>query len=243
MSKPELNLEPRERIVLPLDVSTYAAAETLVGNLAPYIGLCKVGLEMQHALGGPQSVAFVHGMLEQKVFYDCKIHDIPNTMVGAAKSIAAMKVMMFNIHASAGKKAIADVAKVKGESLLLGVTVLTSISDEECLSIFGDVPGSKVLQFAQMLVDHGADGIVCSPKELRLLGEKGLLEKLVSVIPGIRTERSKKNDQERITTPFEAIFCGADFIVVGRAITDDPDPVQAAKDVGQEIANAYNERS
>ena len=148
-------MEVKDRIIVALDVDNLDKAQSLVESLAPHVGCFKVGLELLTAVGAPKVVEFVYS-LGGEVFYDGKFNDIPNTVGGAAKAVAEMNVKMFNVHASAGKKAVEAAIANKGKSLVLGVTVLTSIDEEECISIFGNIPGIKVLQFARMLAKVGA---------------------------------------------------------------------------------------
>lgn len=234
-------MELEKRIIVALDVDNLEKAKPLVETLAPYVWCFKAGLELLTAEGAPEVVDTIHS-LGGEVFFDGKFCDIPNTVAGASKVAAAMGVKMFNVHASAGQKSIEAAVANKGQSLVLGVTVLTSISEEECVSIFGDKPGSKVLQFSQMLVQAKADGIICSPQELALLGEKDELANLLKITPGVRPLWAAAGDQKRIMTPREAIKAGATALVIGRPITKPPTeigtPVEAAKRIADEIALA-----
>lgn len=246
-------MEPKDRIIVALDVDSVGKARNLVVQLAPYVGGFKVGLELINSMIAsiiiPESLdealdnATEIRMLftpewRKKIFWDQKIHDIPNTLAGASRPLSKMGVKIFNFHASAGREAIIKVVENKGDSLVFGVTVLTTITPEECKSIFGDYPGEKVLQFARMLVDAGADGIICSPQELRLLGENDI--KLLKGTPGVRPLWYPAKDQKRVMTPQEAVKAKADFVIIGRPITDPPpeigSPVDAAKKVAEEIA-------
>jgi hypothetical protein len=129
---------------------------------------------------------------------------------------------------------------------VLGVTVLTSHGEESCISTFGEKPGPKVVQFAKMLAEVGADGIVCSPQELELLAKYPELKKLKRVVPGVRPEWAPTQDQKRPMTPGEAIKAGADFLVIGRPITQPPKeiggPVEATQKIAEEIEKALLER-
>lgn len=235
-------MEVKDRIIVALDVPSLEQAGQLIAELAPYVGCFKVGLELLTAEGGPSAVRFVHEHGGQ-VFYDGKFCDIPNTVGNAAKAAARLGVKMFNVHASAGQKAIEAAVANKGGSLVLGVTVLTSIGKmedgtDECLSIFGGEVSAKVKQFAQMLADAGADGIICSPKELGVLNDFTLLK----ITPGVRPEWAAAGDQKRIMTPAEAIKAGATALVIGRPITKPPEgigtPADAAKKIAEEIQQA-----
>lgn len=239
-------MEAKDRIIVALDVSTTLAAQKLVGGLSCYVGFFKIGLEFISAVGGPVAVETVQQRNGQ-VFYDGKFNDIPNTVAGAAKAVAALGVKMFNVHASAGAAAIKAAVENRGQSLVLGVTVLTSLNEEECISIFGDTPGNKVVQFAKMLRDCRADGIICSPQELELLGKQKELAGLLKVTPGVRPEWAAAGDQKRIMTPGEAVKAGADYLVIGRPITKPPEgigtPAEAAKKIAKEIEMALAEKN
>ncbi|MFA5173033.1 MAG: orotidine-5'-phosphate decarboxylase [Candidatus Paceibacterota bacterium] len=233
-------MEVKDRIIVALDVPSLEQAGQLIAELAPFVGCFKVGLELLTAEGGPNVVRFVHEHGGQ-VFYDGKFCDIPNTVGNAAKAVAGLGVKMFNVHASAGQKAIEVAVANKGNSLVLGVTVLTSIGikedgTDECFSIFGDTASAKVEQFARMLANAGADGIICSPKELGVLENFTLLK----LTPGVRPEWAAAGDQKRIMTPSEAIKAGATALVIGRPITKPPaeigTPADAAKKIAEEIA-------
>ncbi|MFA6551780.1 MAG: orotidine-5'-phosphate decarboxylase [Patescibacteria group bacterium] len=234
-------METKDRIIVALDVPSLGQAGQLIDELAPHVGCFKVGLELLTAEGGPEVVRFVHEH-GGEVFYDGKFCDIPNTVGNAAKVVARLGVKMFNVHASAGMKAIEAAVANKGNSLVLGVTVLTSIDADECVSIFGDQPAIKVKQFAQMLADAGADGIICSPKELEALADFNLLK----ITPGVRPEWADAGDQKRVMTPAEAIRAGATALVIGRPITKPPTeigtPADAAANICLEIWNATKQQ-
>jgi orotidine-5'-phosphate decarboxylase len=243
-----VDLDPKQRIIVALDVSTLKEAKNLVRTLAPHVGLFKVGLELLTAQGAPRAVKAVQS-LGGEVFYDGKFNDIPNTTAGAVRAVIAMGVYMYNVHVSAGKKAIEAAIESKGahpssKPFLLGVTVLTSIDEEESVSIFGARPGAKVLQFAHMLKDVGADGIICSPQELEFLTKDRSLKEMIKVTPGVRPIWAAAGDQKRFMTPGEAIRAGADYVVIGRPITKPPAeigaPANAAQLIAQEIAQAQS---
>jgi len=249
-------MEARDRIILPLDVDSVAKARGLVNQLASHVGCFKLGLEFintmlasviippedEDAEANLREIRFLFRSLEGKVFWDGKFADIPNTVGGASVPVAKMGVKMFNVHASAGRDSVIKAIANKGNALVLGVTVLTSINERECFSIFGDIPGPKVLQFSRILADVGADGIICSPQELELLGQQPELKKLLKVTPGVRPLWAAVGDQKRVMTPGEAIKAGADFLVIGRPITQPPaeigGPVEAAKKIAEEIEAA-----
>ena len=234
-------MEAKERIIVALDVDSLEKALSLVEQLHPHVGCFKAGLELLTSEGAPKVVQAIKEA-GGKIFYDGKFDDIPATVAGASKAVVKLGVEMFNVHASAGRESVAKAVANKGNSRVLGVTVLTSIGSEECVSIFGDEPGPKVLQFAKMLAEVGANGIICSPQELELLGQQPELAKLLRVTPGVRPLWAAVGDQKRVMTPGEAIKAGASYLVIGRPITQPPSeiggPVEAAKKITEEIASA-----
>ncbi|MEK7664908.1 MAG: orotidine-5'-phosphate decarboxylase [Patescibacteria group bacterium] len=256
------DLKPSERIILPIDISNVNEAIKLVEKLSPYVGVFKIGFEaiystmadlfLENDIGASFLLNRVRFMARkitaQKTFLDVKLADIPNTVEKAVKAIARLKPRMFNIHTSAGAKVISAASANKGESLLFGVTVLTSIGEDECFSIFGDSPEVKVLEFAKMLVDGGADGIICAPKEGLILRKNYFFDKMIIATPNVRPLWSaNKDDQnkERQMTPCEAIKAGIDMIVIGRPILNPPaqigDSIEAAKAIAEEIENALGD--
>lgn len=186
---------------------------------------------------------------------DVKLADIPNTVGKAASALARLQGRMFNVHASAGAKAIEAVVAKKGMSKVFGVTVLTSIEPGECRSIFGADPKTKVLRFADMLLKAGADGIICAPKEGLLLRQLSRFNDMTIATPNIRPlwvmtneERQRvKDDQsiDRQLTPEDAAKSGIDLQVIGRPILNPPPEiggsVKAAQLIAQEIASVTGE--
>jgi len=233
-------METKGRIIVALDVDSLEKAKPLVESLAPYVDCFKVGLELLTAVGAPIVIDFIH-TLGGRVFLDGKFDDIPNTVGKASKVVVGFGVKLFNVHASAGKKSIEAAVANRGDSGVLGVTVLTSIDEEECISIFGARPNIKVLKFSRMLFKAGANGIICSPQELQFLGTQPELDGLSKMTPGIRPLWAALNDQKRIMTPAEAIEAGATAVIIGRPITNPPEeigsPVDAVKKITEEIAS------
>ena len=238
-------MEAKERIIVALDVDSLDKAKPLVESLAPYVGCFKVGLEFITAVGPSQVVEFVNS-LGGKVFYDGKFDDIPNTVGGAAKAVAGLNVKMFNVHASAGVEAMMAAVANKGQSLVLAVTVLTSLEENNAHLIFGAPSKAKVLQLARDAKIAGCDGVICSPQELELLGKQKELGSLLKVTPGVRPEWAAAGDQKRIMTPAEAIKAGATALVIGRPITKPPaeigTPVDAVKKITKEITAGLRDR-
>jgi len=245
----------RKKIILPVDVSTYSEAEHLIKTLGPYVGIIKVGLETMTAIGGPviAKLAADYGV---PIFYDGKFNDIKNTVEKAAIALrmfteikAFTDIRMMNLHATSGDAAISAAVKQRGAIEVLVVTVLTSIGAEECEELFGGLPKDVVLKFARKALKNGAQGIVCSGEELEMLNEHQDVSGLLKVVPGIQPKWMPKNDQNRVMTPYEAIIAGADYLVIGRAITAPPkdyepiqgDPLKAVALITEEIATAILE--
>lgn len=239
----------QERIILPIDVNNIHAADKIIKNFGSKVGCLKVGLETMTALGGPV-VTEVVGMDGGNVFYDGKFADIPNTTGKATKALLIHPHLRFmNVHASSGNAAIAAAVNNRGHMDVLVVTVLTSIGPVECREIFGGTPEEVVKKFAFKALRNGAQGIICSPQELEYLSTFPELKALIKVTPGIQPAWFPKNDQQRVMTPYEAIKAGADYLVIGRAITDPPkdhpeilgDSQKAIDLIAEEIAMALLE--
>ncbi|HEC94313.1 MAG TPA: orotidine-5'-phosphate decarboxylase [Candidatus Kaiserbacteria bacterium] len=231
----------KDRIIVALDVDSLEKVKPLVESLTPYVGCFKIGLELITAVGAPMVVELVHS-LGGKIFYDGKFDDIPNTIGAASKAVSKLGIKMFNVHASAGVEAMVAAVDNKGKSLVLAVTLLTSLDENNTKLIFGAPSKAKVLQFALDAKIAGCNGIICSPQELEFLGKQKELGGLMKITPGIRPAWAVVGDQKRIMTPAEAIEAGATFLVIGRPITKPPTeigtPVDAVKKITEEIAVA-----
>jgi orotidine-5'-phosphate decarboxylase len=223
----QLRAEPiRQRIITALDVPTTGAALSLARALGPNGRFVKVGLELYSA-AGPPVIAQLQD-LGKEIFLDLKLHDIPNTVAGAALVAAKLDVAMLTIHASGGRRilqAAADALAAAGQEgdrrpALLGVTVLTSLTAEEMQEVAPspeELP-QRILRLARLAWECGCDGIVCSPTDLPLLRAELGPEPLI-ITPGIRPESAERGDQRRTATPGAAVAAGADFLVIGRPIT------------------------
>jgi len=232
--------EARKRLIVALDVPDAASATALVDRLENTCQWFKVGLELFVAAGP----AVLEPLLKRghSIFLDLKFNDIPNTVAGAVRSAAALGVRMMTIHASGGP-AMLSAARIALEGLpdppeLLAVTVLTSMDAAQVSAIgLNREPASQVELLAKMGLQAGIHGFVCSPQEVAslrsLTGPTGVL-----VIPGIRPAGSAVGDQKRIATPAEALRLGASYLVVGRPITQAPDPAVAAEAILREMADA-----
>jgi orotidine-5'-phosphate decarboxylase len=235
-------MEPRERLIVALDVDTQEEAFALIDELSPVVDIFKVGIAPFTGYGS----VLLEKISEKgkKVFLDLKFHDIPNTVKNAARVSASKGVFMMNFHCLGGGRmleAAAEGAKEgsaktgKEPPILLGVTVLTSMDEREMKSI--GLPGrleEKVMEFAKMAADSGLDGVVASAREAADI-KKNIGKDFVVVTPGVRPEWAAAGDQKRIVTPEQAIANGADYIVVGRPIIQADDPREAAEKILEEI--------
>jgi orotidine-5'-phosphate decarboxylase len=227
-------------LIVALDVPDAASAATLVTRLEGCCHWFKVGLELFVAAGPAVLEPLV--ARGHSVFLDLKLHDIPNTVAGAVRSAAGLGVRMMTLHAAGGpamlSAARAALDGVRNPPQLLAVTVLTSM-DEAQLSATGveRSPAEQVALLARMGLGAGIKGFVCSPKEVAALRALAGPE-AVLVVPGIRSAGAAIGDQKRIATPADALRQGASYLVVGRPITQAPDPAEAAEAILREMAEA-----
>jgi orotidine-5'-phosphate decarboxylase len=227
-------MDYQNRICAALDFASWREAEPFARKIAPHVGLLKVGLEIFTA-EGPQAVRAA-ASLGKPVFLDLKLHDIPNTVEGAARSAAATGAALLTVHASGGAEMIrAAVRGAGGGVRILAVTVLTSL-DAAALERIGlaGPPEAAVVRLAKLAVGAGAGGLVCSPHEVAAVraavGPGPLL-----VVPGVRPAGAALGDQARVATPEVAVRDGADVIVLGRPLRDAADPIAAATAIAAAI--------
>jgi orotidine-5'-phosphate decarboxylase len=274
-------MEPKEKIIVALDVDNPEKARGLVEQLAPHVGAFKIGLEFinsmlaslitpEHAWEAEANLREIRKLFEligDKVFWDGKLMDIPNTIIGASAPLAKMKVKMFNVHCLGGEAMMKaallsaeDIAKANGAKrpLVLGVTILTSLNYDDLvkLGIFqvlnisdkDELEKTKRMylrdlvahDLAYLAQESGLDGVIASPQEIQMIREYCQPELLV-VTPGVRPIWAVAGDQKRVMTPGEAIKAGASYLVIGRPITKPPveigAPSEAAKRIAEEIAS------
>lgn len=219
----------KPNIIVALDFPDKKSVMDFVNQVDPSLCALKIGKGMFTRLGPD----FVRELIQKnfRIFLDLKFHDIPNTVFDACTAAAQLGVWMVNVHISGGvemmraaRQAI-DAFPLEQRPLLIGVTVLTSLDDTD-LKLIGinDSIENTVLRFAQAAKSCGLDGVVCSAKEAHLLREKCGKDFLL-VTPGIRLESDKNDDQKRIVTPQAALAAGADYLIMGRSITQAKDPV------------------
>ena len=229
-------MNPKDRLIVALDVDSKERAEKLVAELGPHVGMFKVGMELFTAEGPDVVRSIVAG--GGRVFLDLKLHDIPNTVAKAAAAAAQLGAFFVTLHISGGRamlEAAASALPAEGTQLL-GVTVLTSHTDETFKET--GARGTIAEAVGRLVVlarESGIDGVVCSPHEVKLIRETAG-DDLLIVTPGIRPKGSAKGDQARVTTPLEARRLGCDYIVVGRPITGASSPKDAARAIVDEIS-------
>ena len=226
----ERDHDPRQRLIVALDVSSAAAAQKIVAAVGDSALTYKVGMQLYTA-EGPQVVRDLVAS-GRRVFLDLKYHDIPNTVGSAVSEAAKLGVSMLTVHASGSAKmlrAAADAAQAHPGLMVLAVTVLTSMdgSDLQTIGMQGGVADS-VVRLARVALANGCQGVVTSAREAsKVRAEVG--SEFAIVTPGVRPAGSSVGDQKRVVTPAEAIAAGASHIVVGRPITDADDPAGAAR--------------
>ena len=228
-------MDPHQRIFCALDTADLTRALDVALTLRNAVGGFKLGKEFFTA-NGPDGVKAIEN-IGLPIFLDLKFHDIPNTVAGAVRSAALTHCLMTTIHASGGSEMIAAAIEgtLGGTPKILAVTVLTSLNANNLTEIGVSNPvGEQVLKLAKLALKNGADGIVASPNEIRIL-RKELGTDFIIMVPGIRPDWAEKNDQKRTMSPADAIKYGADYLVIGRPITNASDPSQAADRIAQEI--------
>ena len=227
-----------KRLIVALDFPDEAAALAMAARLDPALCRVKVGKELFVA-AGPRVVERLHaGGFE--VFLDLKFHDIPNTVAGACRAAARLGVWMLNVHASGGaammRAAREAVSAFANPPRLIGVTVLTSLTDADLGTVgFTGSAAQNVDRLARLAASCGLDGVVCSAEEAAAL-RAALGGGFVTVTPGIRLAGGARADQSRVVTPEEAVRRGAHYLVIGRPVTQSPDPAATLRDIAASIA-------
>ena len=231
----------KDYIVFPLDVPTLSAGEKYVQMLSDAVGMFKVGLEL-FIRCGPEIIARIQAAGAAKIFLDLKLHDIPATVERAMARIADLGVDFATVHCAESARMLeAAVAGSKGRVRVLGVTVLTSVSPEDIRRAgyrpeFAADISTLVMQKAAMARAAGLAGIVCSGQEVKPI-KAALGKDFIAVTPGIRPawEAMAQDDQQRVTTPAQAVANGSDYLVIGRPIRDASSPRAAAARIAAEI--------
>jgi orotidine-5'-phosphate decarboxylase len=215
-------------IAVALDTSDVSTATAWAAAVAPSVRAVKVGLQL-FCHEGPGAVEKIRAAADVELFLDLKLHDIPATVAGAARSLASLAPDYLTVHAAGGPAAIEAAATALPETRIAGVTILTSLSadDLDLLGIAGP-PVDAVRRLAKVAVDAGARALVCSPQEVAVVrAEVG--PDVVLITPGVRPAGADTQDQSRIATPEQALADGADLLVIGR-------PITGADDVGKTAA-------
>lgn len=230
-------LEPKDRLIVALDVATAAAARSLVDEISGHVGAFKIGLQLFTA-AGPEIVREIAGA-GHRVFLDLKFHDIPNTVAAACTEAARIGVWMMNVHAAGGSEmmnmAREAVAEACGrESLtppkLIAVTVLTSFEQSTLIETGVELTvDDQVATLAILASNAGLDGVVASPLEVEMLRMAVEREDFLIVTPGIRLSSATNDDQKRVKTFAQAVAAGSDYVVVGRPITQAADKIAAVE--------------
>ncbi|MEA2013648.1 MAG: orotidine-5'-phosphate decarboxylase [Verrucomicrobiota bacterium] len=227
----------KTELIVALDADKLEVAEKIVEAAGDNVKWYKVGKQL-FTLYGPKTIEMLKNK-GKKVFLDLKFHDIPNTVGGAIQSAGAIGADMVNIHASGGSammKAAADSAKsLNKDMILIAVTVLTSIDDATMKTMgFSCSPGELALSLAKLAKANNIAGVVASAWEIKTIKEVCGKDFLL-IVPGIRPAGSAKDDQKRVMTPRQASEAGADYIVVGRPVTQADNPAEAAKKILEEL--------
>ena len=238
---------PKDKVIVALDgIKSLEDFKALVALLSPIVGWFKIGTEAMLQYGAPILISIVKNA-GARVFCDLKLHDIPATCRKTASNFRDAD--MINIHCSAGIEAMERTLEaVSPETLVIGVTVLTSFNEENCTNVYNSSIEAKVRSFTRKASFIGLDGIVCSPQDIESLKKFPWFENMLRITPGIQPQWMQANDPKRVMTPYEAIKAGATALVIGRAITAPPqdslangNPVIAARVILEEIQRALNE--
>ena len=241
----------KDRLVVALDVETAGEARELFAGLRDHAGMFKIGSQLFTA-AGPEIVRELVGA-GARIFLDLKFHDIPNTVAAAGVEAARLGVFMFNVHALGGShmmrrthETVAETSEREGlrRPRIIAVTVLTSADSAtlEEVSLPADT-AALVRRLALLTKECGLDGVVASPIEIGLVRSCVPDPNFLIVTPGVRLQGTAADDQKRFMTPAEAFGAGADYLVVGRAILNAPDPQRACLRIIDEMARAHSARS
>jgi orotidine-5'-phosphate decarboxylase len=231
-----MSMDPRDRLILALDLPSVAEAEAMIGRLGTSVSFYKIGYQLGFAGG----LALTKKLSDagKQVFVDMKLHDIGNTIAKGVESIARLGASFLTVHAYPQTMHAAVDARANTNLRILAVTVLTSYDDADLAAAGYDFTVSElVAERAAQARDIGVDGLVCSAAEAADL-RSIVGSRMVLVTPGIRPAAAERDDQKRIMTPSAAIAAGADYLVVGRPILEARDPKAAAEAIIAEIASA-----
>jgi len=233
--------------IVALDVASTEAALGLVGELGDSCRFYKVGSELFTATG--PSIVRELRRTGAEVFLDLKYHDIPNTVAGAVRNAAALGARLLTVHAAGGGAMVRAAVEAAGDSArcgVLAVTLLTSLDAEQAATLWGRSPkdyrvADEVLRLSELAASAGALGVVCGGGEAKAVKAR-FDRSLVVLIPGVRLPNSARQDQARVSTPRETASAGADYVVVGRAVTAAPDRRRAMAEVISQLKGVPAER-
>lgn len=235
-------MQPDNRLIVALDFNTFDEVKNMVNRLDDSVSYYKVGMELFYSVG-PQVISFLKEK-NKNIFLDLKVHDIPNTVAKSLSALTGLGIAMINVHASGGYtmmvqagQAVAEAAQKYGAAkpCILGVTVLTSMNDQEWSKLGQTMPiAEQVIRLAKLTQQAGLDGVVASPQEASQI-RAACGERFAIVTPGVRPSGSAVNDQARIATPADALRAGSTHLVVGRPITQAQDPRGMAEQIIREM--------
>lgn len=222
-------------IAVALDAPDLATAGRWARAVSPHVSTLKVGLKL-FCRYGPASVEQTRGDTDVRLFLDLKLHDIPNTVAGAARAVAKLRPDYLTVHATGGAAMVGAAVDALPDCMVAGVTVLTSLSEQDIRAVgLGGSSRDAALRLAELAVGAGARALVCSPREVAavraVVGPAVLL-----ITPGVRPVGADAGDQARVATPHQALADGADLLVVGRPITGAGDPGAAAAALAADLA-------
>jgi orotidine-5'-phosphate decarboxylase len=237
-----MTLSAAPRLFVAIDTPDVARAAALAKAISGVGCGIKLGLEFFSAQGPNGVEKVVAAAPDAPIFLDLKFHDIPNTVAAAVRSSLALKPFILNVHAAGGKAMMAAAAEAAAKAsprpLVIAVTVLTSLDDNDLASLGQTGPAAdQVVRLATLAKNSGLDGVVCSAHEAAVL-RKALAPDFKLIVPGIRPAGADVGDQKRVMGPKQAIEAGADFLVVGRPITEASDPATAARAIAADMAAA-----
>ena len=225
-------------IILAVDTSSLEEAKSLALKLKDHIGGIKIGMEFFNSFG-PEGIKVIQ-KFNIPIFLDLKLHDIPATVYKTVSTLLTLNPAIINVHASGGREMMRAASRARKDSnnkntKIIAVTMLTSLDDNDLKEVgFSITSNELVLSLAKLAKDSGLDGIVCSTREISTIRE-AIGKDFLLVVPGIRPEDNKLNDQKRTMTPKGAISEGADLLVIGRPITQSDDQVSALMNILEQI--------
>ena len=228
-------------VAVALDAPDLDTAVAWAAAVGPHVSTVKVGLELFLRHGHEAVTACREASGGRAVFLDLKLHDIPNTVAGAARSVAALAPELLTVHASGGAAMVAAAAAALPGTRVVAVTVLTSLGAEDLAAVGLAGPATAAaVRLAALAVAAGARAVVCSPQEVAAV-RAAVGPDVTLITPGVRPAGSARGDQARVATPREALAAGADLLVVGRPVTAAPDPGEAAAALAEDVAGARRE--